>query len=250
MIASRHCRFALRWVADFIWSRQEPGGRGKTVAAIAGLMLVATASASQTGPQQLEQVKMAVFADNKRIGTATLSEHITQTGGKVVNLGMALGPDGQQVIVRSETTYDAKGSPTRVFQETTSEGKEHYRREVIVSFDDDGANVVLELNGDRSTTHVAIDKGDSRQDESEFWFIRDHPNVGDSVSAYKFNPNTLKWDFVKTTFHGSRPMVISGHKVEAYVTDSEQGTAFLDGDGLPLRLELPNAAMERIWEKL
>lgn len=196
------------------------------------------------------EIKMAVIIEGRQAGTATLSQRLTSTGGKIVDLGMVIQGGDRTVTVRSESIYDEKGAPVRKYQETVTGGKTHDRRVAIVTFDADGANVVLDDNGDRSTKHVSLVPTAPREDESEFWFIRDQPTVGQTVVSYRFNLDTLTWDLVNTVYKGMRPMKITGRRVPTFVTESEEGTAFLDKDGLPLRLELPVGAMERLWETL
>lgn len=194
------------------------------------------------------QAKLDVYVNGQKAGSASVSQRIAADGGKVVDLNMTIDGDGKEVTVRSESVYDKAGAPLREYQETVTTGKGRHRREVIATFDADGANVVLDEDGNRSTKHVSLLSTASRADSSEFWFTRDAPKVADSVRAYRFNPDSLNWELVNTTYKGVRPITVDGRKVTAFVTDSEEGTAYLDQDGLPLRIEMPNAAMERTWE--
>lgn len=210
------------------------------LAALAGLLAVAT-------PQG--QVKMDVLVQGHEAGTATLSQRLTENGGKYTELGIVIRSGDDTITVRSQTTLDAKGAPIRMFQQTIRSGSSKSSHEVIVSFDQLGANVVIDDNGDRTTKIIQAPNYPSREDSSEFWFVIDHPDVGASVKALKFDMDALKWDVVTTTFRGVRPMTINGQRVIANVADSQQGTEYLDSEGLPLRIEMPNATLERVWEK-
>jgi hypothetical protein len=192
---------------------------------------------------------MKVYVNGKPTGNATLSQKVIANGQKMIDLGMVISSAGRQVTVHSESTYDAKGAPIRKYQDTLVLGKIRKSRRVIVSFDKGGANVVLVVDGDRTTKYVPLDPQADRADGSEFWFLKGIPKVGEEVHAYRFNLDTLNWDMVNTVYKGVRPMSIDNRRVVTYVTDSEEGTAYFGKDGLPLRLELPYAAMERIWEK-
>jgi hypothetical protein len=207
---------------------------------LAGLLLATLSSA---------QVQMDVIVSGRKAGKATLSQRRNPQGYKIVNLGMVLDNAENTITIRSESTYDPKGAPIRMFQESVVAGKDHHRREVIVSFDSDGANVVLLGNGDRVLKHVSAPASPTREDASEFWFLRDTPEVGSASTAVRFNLDSLTWDTVNTVFRGVRPMTIGNHRVTANITESEQGKAFMDSNGLPLRLELTSATMERVWEK-
>ncbi|HEY3779787.1 MAG TPA: hypothetical protein VGL56_01795 [Fimbriimonadaceae bacterium] len=212
----------------------------KLFALLVGLSLAALSSA---------QVRMEVTIDGHKAGTATLSQRRNPQGEKVVEFNAVLDIGENSVTIRSESIFNPGGAPTRMFQNRTTSGKDHSTREIIVSFDADGANVVLLENGDRSTKHVTAPATPSRDDASEFWFLRDSPDVGTTSTAARFNLDTLAWDTVNTSFKGTARMTIGKHRVNANITESEEGKAFVDAEGLPLRLELTNTVMERIWEK-
>jgi hypothetical protein len=194
------------------------------------------------------QVKMVVLVEGHRSGTATLSQRLTDKGGKVVNMTMTLESGEDEVSIESQQTYDSRGVPLRMFQQVVVTGKDHSRHEAIVTFDEDGANVVIDDDGDRSTKHIPILTTNSREDPSEFWFVRDQPIVGESVMSYHFNIDTLVWEPLTTTYKGMRPVTTDGRRELANVVTSEKGSAFLDVNGLPLRLDLPNSSLERLWD--
>ena len=77
--------------------------------------------------------------------------------------------------------------------------------------------------------------------------MRDTPKVGAVVKANTVNLETLTWELVTTTYIGEVDISIAGKKVKAHRTESSRGVAFIDANGQPLRLELPNGALERIW---
>jgi hypothetical protein len=195
------------------------------------------------------QVKMVVLVGGHRAGIATLSQRLTEKGGKIVNMTLKITSGDDDVTIESERVYDPKGAPVRMLQQVTVSGKEHSHRETIVTFDEDGANVVLDGDDDRTTKHIPLLSSNPRDDPSEYWFVRDQPVVGETVSSYHFNIDTLVWEQVTTVYKGMRPVTTDGRREIANVVTSEQGSAFLDIDGLPLRLELPDSAMERQWDK-
>ncbi len=194
------------------------------------------------------QVKMAVLIGGKKAGTASLSQKVTDKGGKVVDMVLMIQSGDDNVHIESQWMYDPKGAPLRMFQQVVVSGKDHNRHEAIVTFDDDGANVVLDDDGDRSTKHIPLLSSNPREDASEFWFVRDQPIVGETVTAYRFNIDTLVWEQVTSVYRGMRPVTTDGRRELANVITSEQGSAYLDINGLPLRLELQNSAMERLWD--
>lgn len=192
------------------------------------------------------QTKYLVWVGGKKAGMATLLQKVLPDGSKSVQLSMSLQLGASAATLRSESTYDAKGVPVRKFQET-SVPSQKTRRTLIVTFDAKGANAVIDLNGKRSTKQIPLPETAERADVTEFWFIRDKPKVGTTAKAYHFDLETMSWELVATTYAGVVELTIGGKKVKANKTSSDEGVAFLDDAGLPLRLELTNAALERIW---
>ncbi len=196
------------------------------------------------------QVRMVVLVKGRRAGTATLSQRLTEKGAKVVDMTIEIKSGDDNVKIQSERTYDPNGAPTRMVQQVTVTGKDHSHDETTVTFDDDGANVVIDDDDDRSTKHIPLLASNPREDASEYWFVRDQPVVGETVVSYSLQHRYVgvgagHHDHLK----GMRPVTADGRREIANVVTSEQGSAFLDINGRPLRLELPNSAMERQWDK-
>lgn len=192
------------------------------------------------------QVKLRVFLGGKPVGNASLTQRLGPDGSKSVQLSMELTSGDVKVLLRSESSYASNGMPIRKFQET-SVPSQKYRRTRIVTFDSKGANLVADLNGTRTTKQIPLDSKANRADMSEFWFLRDKPKKGDRVAAYTFDMENLVWSLVETTYEGQVDLMVSGKKVRAHQTKTTHGAAFFDASGEPLRLELPNGAMERLW---
>lgn len=192
------------------------------------------------------QTKLAVVVGGKRVGTATLLQKILVDGTKLVQLSMDLKSDSMAATVRSEATYTAKGAPIRKFQETLVPAQK-VRRTVVITFDKEGASVVADLNGKRTTKKVTLPETTQRDDASEFWFLRDQPKKGAEAKAYTFDIETLSWSLLTTTYEGEIEITIGGKKVKAHRTKSDKGVAYLDANGNPLKLETGNGALERIW---
>lgn len=192
------------------------------------------------------QAKYQVWVGGKKAGTATLLQKVLPDGTKSVQLAMELKGSTVEAKLRSESTYDSTGKAVRKFQETLIPAQK-VRRTLIVSFDAKGANATMDLNGKRTVKSVPLPETAERADGSEFWFLRDKPKVGQSVSAYNFSLETLTWSLIVTTYLGRVDATIGGKKVKAHKTQSENGIALIDDAGLPLRLELSNGALERIW---
>ncbi len=192
------------------------------------------------------QTKLTVIVAGKKVGTATLFQKVMPDGTKSVQLSMLLKSDNVTATVRSEATYSAKGGAVRKFQETLVPGQK-IRRTVVVTFDAQGANVVADLNGKRTTKKISLPETTQRDDASEFWFLRDQPKKGAVAKAYTFDIETLSWSLLTTTYEGEVEITVGGKKVKAHRTNSDKGTAFLDSAGNPIKLETGNGALERIW---
>ena len=192
------------------------------------------------------QAKYQVWVGGKKAGTATLLQKVLADGSKSVQLALDLKGSTVEAKLRAESTYDAKGKAIRKFQETLVPVQK-LRRTVVVTFDAKGANATIELNGKRTVKHVPLPETADRADVSEFWFLRDKPKPGQVVKAYNFSIETLSWSLVATSYVGLVDAMIGGKKVKAHKTQSENGVALIDDAGMPLRLELSNGSLERIW---
>lgn len=193
------------------------------------------------------QADLKVMVNGQDVGRVRITQKITEKGFKAVQLMMKIKSGKKAISLQSDATYNAKGVAVRKHQEMYVEG-ERFHRQLVVSFDSDGATAVQDVAGSRKIKKVPLVENAPREDATEFWFLRDKPAVGDIVKVYTFNLDTLEWELVTTTYKGVRPLTVGDHKVVAHVTESEKGTYYLDDEGLPYRLELTNAVMERVWK--
>lgn len=194
----------------------------------------------------LAQVRLYVLVGTKRVGQAVASQKILADGGKLVQLSMNLaGPNDSTVTVRSESTYNVKGAPVRMFHESITTSP-RTRRSVTVTFSKAGANVVEEVNGKRSSKEVPLVGSAPTESPSEFWFIRDMPKVGATDRRYRFNVSSLAWELITSTYLGPKTYGQGTKKLPGYEVKSSQGTALLDSKGLPYKLELGQIKLERV----
>lgn len=201
--------------------------------------VLALAAASQA------QVKLQITREGKSIGIATVTQKMRQDGSKQVQMSMESNTANGPVTFRSESIYQASGMPQRKFQEVAIPGQK-FRRTIIAEFSEKSVRVTIDNNGTRTVKEVPLPKNGSSVDKSEFWFVRDKPAAGAKSSGYTFNLEKLEWETVTTTFSGAVEITIGGKKMKANKTQSDRGVAFVDDQGMPLRLELPNGLMERI----
>src|SRR5579862_280900 len=123
------------------------------------------------------QVSYRVLQDDKQIGVARISQRLLQDGGKYIELVVILNGGERSLEIRSRSTLDRTGEPVRELLDVTPEGRPP-SKQVIATFDADGANVVVKNEGVPTSKHVAAALGASRAEPYEFWFLRDQPKVG------------------------------------------------------------------------
>jgi hypothetical protein len=198
------------------------------------------------------QTRMSLTIRDHPAGYATLSQKIQPDGSKTVELRLELTSANQKVKLTSEARYDAKGMPTRKFQEALmAEGK--LQKQVIATFNKDGASVTLLDGGKRTMKNVPLVATAPRASLSEFWFIRDAPKPGQFEETYQFNTDTLEWDLVRTDYRGRKTLKIQGRSISVHEVSSKRNgkvtTAFLDDQGLPVLIDQGDVKMVKIWPK-
>lgn len=193
--------------------------------------------------------KLRVMHGTKQTGTATITQKLNAQGDKLVFLTFDLtSPDGKSSArLRTETTYRSDGSPTRMFHEMTY-GEAKKRRQVTVSFSTAGARAVVDDSGARNVKEAPLASPALMKDLSEFWFLRDQPKVGTTISSYHFDTTALDWSMVENKYLGKQNISWNGQTISAHKVKSQRAVSYLDDLGLPLRIELEEGFMERIPE--
>lgn len=191
------------------------------------------------------QVKLQIVMNGKSVGVATISQKLRPDGSKQVMMALEIKTQNATANFRSESTYASNGAPIRKFQEA-SYPLQKMRQTRIATFDSKGVSVVEDANGQRKTKQYPLEPNSPREDMSEFWFLRDKPKQGASSKAFAFNMDKLEWELIETTYEGQVEITIKGKKMKAFKTQSRRGVAYFDSLGMPLRLEVPGGAMERI----
>lgn len=192
------------------------------------------------------QAKLRLVIGGKSVGTGSATVKLREDGSKQMLISLTLEQDSQTVQIRSESVYSKTGKAVSRFMET-SVPSQKYRKTLIATFDDKGVSVVEDINGKRKTNKYPLEANQPREDKSEFWFIRDQPKKGDKCKVFSFSLDEGVWNLVETVYEGKFEVTIGGKKISAHRTRSEQGVAYLDDKGLPLKLELKNGYIERVW---
>ncbi len=194
------------------------------------------------------QVKLTLQMPGWPPGSASFSQKVLPDGSKLVQLNLEMkDPAGRSVRVRSESSYDSKGSPIRKFLESIVD-KPRDRRQVVVTFDEEGAHVVEEKGGKRTTKHLPLAKAAPRENPSEFWFLRDRPKPGAKAQYYRFDIDSMSWVLTTTTYVGPKTVAVGRSKLSGHLIQDDRAQVVLDDKGLPLRMEVGNAVFTRASE--
>lgn len=204
------------------------------------LLLAAGVTAAQT--------KFEAFTDGRKVGTASFVQKLGADGTKSVDVRMDLAIGDQKLTLRTQNVYDAKGNPTRKFMDVNIPGGK-LQKQVIATFDKNGANIVQIDGGKRTTRQIALVETAPRGNASEFWLVRDKPKAGDSVRTYIFNMDAMAWQLQTIHFRGEKTIKVAGRTVVAYLieTDGERPSkAYLDEKGVPWLIETDSTTLKRI----
>ena len=212
------------------------------------LVVAAVATASYAH----SQTHLTISVNGHPAGYATLNQEIQKDGTKSVELRLELDSGSEKARITSQATYDPKGMPQRKFQETIM-ATGGINRQVVVTFDKSGANVVI-LDGDKRTTKsVSLASAAPRASLSEFWFLRDKPKPGQVEETYQFNADSLEWELVKTEYRGKKTLKVEGHSTAVNEILTKRGdketTSYLDEQGLPVLVDQGDVKMVKIWPK-
>lgn len=193
------------------------------------------------------QVQLTIRANGAVMGDASTSQRLLPDGQKRVEMRMTLKSGAQEVTIRTQNLYAADGSPVRKVTERIGPGDA--RVTTVATFDEEGARVVINDRSNRKTRQVTLAKTANRKRTSEFWWIRDVPKPGDTVTAYDFNMDTLEWELTDTTYVGIELVKVGGKSISAHRVvlnrAGKKATTFLDDQGQPIRIQMEGLSMER-----
>lgn len=193
------------------------------------------------------QARLTVSRAGKVIGRITVTSKITKDGAKIDEMSMSRTEKGKTVDLRILSNFAADGTPTRKFMAMSLSGTSS-RRQLVATFSEQGASVQVLPSAEPPQT-VALPPDAQIKQLDEFWFVRDHPKVGTTLSSFVFDLGSGKWAPRKVTYLGDAEIVIAGRKLKAHRVASGIGgqsvMQFLDAQGLPLRLEQGGLVFER-----
>ena len=124
--------------------------------------------------------KFTVLYEGLEVGSAEATSKLLETGGKQTVLTMNLKSRGMESRVRQESILDSLGQPTRMILEVVADKSK--RQHITATFDANGANVTINLDGKLTQKQVPLEKDAPRDNASEYWFIKTQPMVGEKVA--------------------------------------------------------------------
>jgi hypothetical protein len=191
---------------------------------------------------------MQILKGTKLLGYATVSQWILADGGKTVEMRLELkGTSGHLTKLHKVSTYDSKGRPKRMVLEITGGS----RSETIVTFDAGAAHVSRIADGIAKNSDANRAVNSPWGDDSEFWFLRDHPKAGDHFRTLLFSIDTGEWVLTEMTYLGPKSVTVGGRTVRGNEVrtevDGRSTVAYLDDRGDPIRVEMDGGVtMEQI----
>lgn len=195
--------------------------------------------------QEPQPIPMKILSEDATVGSATYLQKLLPDGGKVIAITLTLrAADGKGAQVRTESVYDSFGGPVRKIQETlTLDGKRIENR--IATFDETGAELVTEKDGQRTVKAVELVKGAPRNAKSEFWFVRDKPEKGEKCAYYQFDLAEGRWKLVESVYEGPTEIEVGGKTLTAQKITTAPSVAYLDEKGWPIVLVVGTFKLER-----
>lgn len=194
------------------------------------------------------QTRFEVFSEGKRIGTLSFTQKLGADGSKGVDVRLELEVGKQKLTMRTQNTYDSEGNPIRKHLDANIPGGK-LQRQVIATFDSNGANIVQIDGGKRTTRQIPLVESAPRANLSEFWLVRDEPKVDDNVRCYVFNMDSLAWQLQTVHFRGKKRIKVGNKTVVAYLVETvgdNPSKAYLDEKGIPWLIETSKSSLRRV----
>ena len=183
------------------------------------------------------QNRLRMYQGETPIGWVTISQRLTDDGGKTVELRTQTGTTPYLAKTHRQTTYDRDGRLTKIFiEQLTGQA----RRQIIATFDAVGATVITADANSRTVQKFPWPTGAVQTRPSEFWFLREQPKLGATCEFTDFDPVTLMFKPVRVTYVGQEVLVIVRQNKSLAKIITKQGDvetpAWVDEIGLPVRV--------------
>jgi hypothetical protein len=179
---------------------------------LAGLLLAAAAWA--------DPIKYTVFVNKEKVGTLVSETTGDDDSGYVDDSTMTMTHEDKSVSFHELVHYGKDGIATSRSMEITG-GDADVKIKATLS--DDGAKVSLWDGDQKEEKEVPLSTKTSRVDATNFWFKKDKPALGDTVTYQAFDLQEMKWSDVKLKFVGKAKVKIGDTEIEENEIDRTEG---------------------------
>lgn len=192
-----------------------------------------------------------VWQAGKKIGSASYRAQVSATG-KETSLIVTLKTGDTEITYSTLERLDRQGSQVGIeVNQRVKRGDSVGNQAQTISFAPNGNAVVKRASGSQV---YPFKRTGRRGDISEFWFLQSKPSPSTWVNFRRFNPERMEWETCRTTYVGIRPITVNGRTVSAHLVtqqakgrDVREQAAWLDVNGVPVRISSGNVRFDRQW---
>jgi hypothetical protein len=194
-----------------------------------------------------DTAKMKVTMSGTELGTARITIAKTPDRGFTIDIKMEFDIQGQNGTGVMKFVYDKNGRPKLQQHSMSVAGMTESEKQTYTA-----THVLVEKveNGQKISKKIVIPKGRRLEDPSNLWFIYTKPKVGAVNKAWDYDSKTMKFKQETTKYIGPKTIEVSGRQVRAHTVQSEEGSAWLDDKGMPLKLVLGRDGLEMVLERV
>jgi len=109
-----------------------------------------------------------------------------------------------------------------------------------VEFGAHGAKLTLKSNSKTEIKNLEYPHRANLGERTRFWFIRDHPRLGETVTFTDFDIKSQGWVSATTTYIGDEEVTYHGKTILAHKVKTDRGARWVDNMDLPYRIESNN----------
>ncbi len=193
-----------------------------------------------------------VFRLGNPVGTASLTQKLT-AAGKVTQFKLEIKSAGTTATIRQTSTWDLNGVPLRKTLEMITDSP---RRRVMktISFKGRAANIIEEIDAQRTVSEVIAPGAETVNAAAEYWFLRDLPKKDARLRYLAFDTDRNLWETTDALYLGPKSFTLGGKAVKGFLvrtlTTRRTVEALFDEKGLPLFIEEENGTrFERVVKK-
>lgn len=185
-----------------------------------------------------QEVQTTIISHGKKVGFATFTIKDLPSGKfmEEVDISAPAQKAGNEVV----SVYSETGRPISMSNNLKTASMS---ASVNVIFGPSSAKLVVHSGPRSKTQDIKYPTGAKLEDPSIFWFSRTHPKQGASCRYAQFDPNGQHWRTLTDVYAGDTQLTYRGKKVTAHKLKNEDGTQYLDDQGLPYRIEASDGSI-------